>query len=822
MFGGKNMFKEQKIGKNMKVIIFVIILFLPINIGLTDYLYSKSNDKKNKREITIFPDEYSELDDIPIPKTTRDENILKTLERARQRYLQALILIEKGDTTNAAKYFEIAINILNPLVSYPGIDKNDDFTDLAQSIIEDYESFVQSIDNLDENSSMFIIRDKLFEKIESPKSTTTTIQPPIEIKKQTQELIKKDTVELANNFIIPLVDNEYVQRNISFLTQDKVGKKFIKNCLERSTKWFPMFKRIAREENVPEEIIYLAMIESALNPNAVSRAKAVGMWQFIRSTGEMYGLNDNSSVWVDERRDPEKSTRAAMRHLKDLYNDLGDWHLALAAYNCGINGVKRAIAKSKFENPSFWELREFLPKETRNYVPFYIATAKVSMNPSEYGISTKEFNYLDEYKYDSYTLNEPISLKALAKCAGTTLEHLQNLNPELLMTTTPPDVSSYTIKIPQGTRELFAANLATLTLEEKKPWITHKVAKKETITSIAKYYGIPESVLLSANNLSNNRTKLKLGSTLLIPVDSREFEETLIASNQNESEQQISTSSNTIITNNQNVIQGNNNPVKETYIIHNVSNGENLYTIAQKYGVRLSDLRILNNIPYDKDDIEPGTTIKIAKNVTTTEPTKEPTIKKLNSPIVVRHNVRPGETLAQIADDYNVSIESIKKLNNLKDNKIIGSSLKIIVNPSQNQNKKLLASDETSGNNRKTKEPGKKKISYKVKPGDNLSNIAAKFGVTETQLKNWNSKKISGSTVFSGTYLTIYQENLSKGSSAPTSKGVKKVPKYYTVKRGDTISKIANKFGVSVKSLKKNNKNLTDRNLKAGQKIRIQ
>lgn len=817
MFGGKNMFKKEKLGKNMKMIIFVIILFLPINLCLTDYVFSKSTDKKNKREITIFPDEYSDLDDIPTPKTTKDENILKTLERARQRYLQALTLIEKGDTTSAAKYFEIAINILNPLVSYPGIDKNDDFTDLAQSIIEDYESFVQSIDNLDENSSMFIIRDKLFEKIESPKSTTTIIQPPIEIKKQTQELIKRDSIDLANNFTIPLVDNEYVQKNISFLTQDKVGKKFIKNSLERSTKWFPMFKRIAKEENVPEEIIYLAMIESALNPNAVSRAKAVGMWQFIRSTGEMYGLNANSSVWVDERRDPEKSTRAAMRHLKDLYNDLGDWHLALAAYNCGISGVKRAIAKSKFENPSFWELREFLPKETRNYVPFYIATAKVSMNLAEYGINTKEFNYLDEYKYDTYTLNEPISLKALAKCAGTTLEHLQNLNPELLMTTTPPDVSSYTIKIPQGTRELFAANLSTLTPEEKKPWITHKVARKETVASIAKYYGIPESVLLSANNLSNDRTKLKLGTTLLIPVDAREFEETLIASNQNESEQQVSTT-----TNIGNENQGSNTKDKESFITHNVSNGENLYTIAQKYGVRLSDLRMLNNIPYDKDDIEPGTTIIIAKNVTTSEAPKEPIIKKLNSPVIIRHNVRPGETLAQIADDYNVSIESIKKLNNLKENKIIGSSLKIIVNPSQNQNKKLLASDENSNNNRKTNEPGKKKISYKVRSGDNLSNIAAKFGVTESQLKSWNSEKIKGSTVYSGTYLTIYQENVSKGSSAPTSKGVKKVPKYYTVKRGDTISEIANRFGVSTKSIKQKNKNLTDQNLKAGQKIRIQ
>lgn len=807
-------------GKIMKLLILAIILFLPINLGLTEDLYSKSNDKKLKKEITIFPDEYSDLDDIPTLKSTKDENILKTLERARQRYLQALILIEKGDTTGAAKYFEIAINILNPLVSYPGIDKNDDFTDLAQSIIEDYESFVQSIDNLDENSSLFIIRDKLFEKIESPKTTTTTIQPPIEIKKQVQPEVKKDSIDFANSFTIPLIDNEFVQKNISFLTQDKVGKRFIKNNHERSTKWFPMFKRIAKEEDVPEEIIYLAMIESALNPNAVSRAKAVGLWQFIRSTGEMYGLNANSSVWVDERRDPEKSTRAAMRHLRDLYNELGDWHLALAAYNCGINGVKRAIAKSKFENPSFWEIRDFLPKETRNYVPFYIATAKVSMKPEEYGISTKEFNYLDEYKYDTYTLNEPISLKALAKCSGTTLEHLQNLNPELLTTTTPPDLSSYTIKIPQGTKELFIANLATLTPEEKKPWITHKVAKKETIGSIARYYGVPEKVILSANNLTNERTKLKSGTTLLIPIDAREFEETLAVDNQAESEQQIATTKGT--DSHSNSSKEINSP-KEEYIIHNVNHGENLYTIAQKYGIRLADLRIMNNIPYDKEEIEPGTALKIAKNVSTiAETSKSPVIKKLNSPIVIRHNVRNGETLAQIADDYNVSIESIKKLNNLKDNKIIGKTLKIVTNPSQNQNKKLLSDNDQTTSKRKSLESGKRKVSYKVKRGDNLSSIAAKYGVTESQLRNWNSNKINGSKVLSGTTLTIYQENISKGSSAPATKGVKKVPKYYTVKRGDTISEIANRFGVSIKTIKQKNKNLTDKNLKAGQKIRLQ
>ncbi|MCX7736302.1 MAG: LysM peptidoglycan-binding domain-containing protein, partial [Candidatus Kapabacteria bacterium] len=419
------------------------------------------------------------------------------------------------------------------------------------------------------------------------------------------------------------------------------------------------------------------------------------------------------------------------------------------------------------------------------------------------------------YKYDTYTINEPISLKALAKCSGTTLEHLQNLNPELLMTTTPPDATSYTIKIPPGTRELFAANLATLTPEEKKPWIIHKVAKKETIGSIAKYYGIPEKVILSANNINSDRTKIKLPATLLIPVDAREFEETLIAANQSEPDQQIS--------NNKEPETQIISVKSEDYITHNVSNGENLYTIAQRYGVRLADLRILNNIPYDQENVEPGTTLKIAKNVNVTEAPKEPVIKKLNSPVIIRHNVRPGETLAQIADDYNVSIESIKKLNNLKDNKIIGNSLKIIVNPSQNQNKKLLSSDDqTSSDRRKVNETVKKKISYKVKSGDNLSNIAAKFGVTESQLKNWNSKKIDGNTVFKGTYLTIYQENISKGSSAPTSKGVKKVPKYYTVKRGDTISEIANKFGVSTKSIKTKNKNLNDKNLKAGQKIRIQ
>jgi membrane-bound lytic murein transglycosylase D len=320
----------------------------------------------------------------------------------------------------------------------------------------------------------------------------------------------------------------------------------------------PNDKRIANQENVPEEIVYLAMIESGLNPTIVSRAQAVGMWQFMRSTGEMYGLKANRSPWIDERTDPNKATTAAMKHLRDLYYMFGDWYIAFAAYNCGAGCVQRAKNKTKIEKPTFWDLYKNLPRETRNYVPLYIATAKIASSPSTYGIKLSELEFQKEFKYDTFTLNEPVSIEALANSAGITVQEFQQLNTELLKMTTPPDITEYTIRLPQGRLNEFAANFSKLTDEEKKPWITHIVQKRESLKSIANKYGITTNDLAAANGISS-RSKIKTGTKLQIPL-----------------EKQPSAEENSIAKNNNAPLQQNvSNEKKEEYKTYSVQKGEN-------------------------------------------------------------------------------------------------------------------------------------------------------------------------------------------------------------------------------------------------------
>jgi membrane-bound lytic murein transglycosylase D len=758
---------------DMRIIGFIITAFLLSFAVEYSAAQSEKPALKPLSKHKIFPDEYSELDEVPTPSSTRDEALLNHLEKARQKYLQALILIENGDTTAAAGYFEKAINLLNRLVSYPGIELNEDFTDLAQSIIEDYETFVKKPELTEENSSLFVIREKLLDEFEDYSEN-------VEIK--SIDMPAPDSLPVAGMpvpgeyfrpktaFQVPLDDNEHVQTGIRFLTENRIGRKFFEKCLRRSTRWFPMLVRIAHEENAPVELIYLAMIESGLNPHAVSRAKAVGMWQFMRSTGELYGLNDESSIWVDERRDPVKATRAAMRHLVDLYNDLGNWHLAFAAYNCGLHCVRRAMKRSNEENPSFWDIRKYLPKETRKYVPLYIAAAKIAQRPEAYGYDLNEIEFEDEIKYDTYIVTEPVNLNALARCAGISLEELRKLNPELVNSGTPPDLPAYELKIPYGSRQSFIANYATLTPKEKQPWVVHKVRRGETLWRIARKYGVSAHEISDVNNLSGHRARLQIGQILKVPTDPAELQQkSMAAKKSNGSGESVS---------------------------HKVRRGETLYSIARRYGVRVTDLRNWNDIPYNNDNIKPGQRLIVARSAVG----DSDNIDKIEKPKIVKHRVKPGETLSEIAENYGVTMSSIRNMNRINRNKIYSGQIL-----------KIQTSGDYSPSQPKT-------VVHKVRRGETLSTIARRYGVTQEQLRKWNPRDIKGTMVFSGTRLKVHTNNYAKGSSSSHSNA----PKYYRIRPGDTLISIARKFGVSVSSIKRKNRSLDERRLRIGQRIRIQ
>ena len=737
----------------------------------------------------VFPDEFSDLDEGAQPGIAGewDEVVVDKIEIARKRYLSALSAIESKDTLKAAKLFERALDMLNDLASFPRIEENADFAELAQTIIEDYESYIKDIDALDENSSVFILRDKVFEQVDAP--ITTSAVP---------KSIMPQGVHIPSTSI-PLVVNSHVEKNISFMALDK-GRKFFRVWLERGGRWMDMLRRIAREENMPDEIVHLAMMESALNPNAVSRAKAVGMWQFMTPTGREYDLD--VTFWKDERRDPEKATRAAMRFLKDLYNDLGDWHLALAAYNCGAGGVRRAIRKSGIASPTFWEIREHLPRETRNYVPLYIATSIITMNRQAYGFTDDSLRLHSVYDYDTYVVKEPCNLSALAKCADVSIDSIKALNPELIRHCTPPG-ETYALKIPRGTLATFGERYAMLTDDEKLPWLTHTVSRGETLASIASRYGVTAGEVAAINGLGGYNARLRRGTNLRVPVagsaPAERSAETTPTTRDGVSQKEPRIAARTAT-----------RPVESmpsSRTRHAVRPGENLHGIAKRYGVRIADLRALNDIPEGTDNIRVGDTLVVAVTDVAIPPMPQQSVERLPVRRTVKHTIRRGQSLAMIAEQYGTTIDRICELNNIRRTSTLRAGATLTV-----ETKSARRSE--SADDAPTEQS--KAVQHTVKPGETPGSIAKRYGISLAALQASNPTAMRGNRIRAGDVLTI-------NGVAPSVAAAKAVPKQYRVRKGDTLAEIAERFGVSVETLRTNNKALRrSSTLRAGQVIRLQ
>ncbi len=260
-------------------------------------------------------------------------------------------------------------------------------------------------------------------------------------------------------FDVPIQMNKQVRAYLVYFSTER--KEVIKRYLSRSTRYLPMIKEVFEEYGLPEDLAYLAMIESGFNNKATSPAAACGMWQFIKGTGLRYGLTIDS--YVDERRDPEKATRAAAKYLLDLYKQFGSWYLAAASYNCGEGRVQRELDQSKHKN--FWELSAnmCLPTETKNYVPQMIAATIIAKNPDKFGF--KNVPYQGPMKVDKVQVNEPTSLKAVAFAVNMQPEDIQVLNPELLRGVTPPDSANYVLNLPPNNKELFSRNITLARIE---------------------------------------------------------------------------------------------------------------------------------------------------------------------------------------------------------------------------------------------------------------------------------------------------------------------------------------------------------------------
>ncbi|MFP2910378.1 LysM peptidoglycan-binding domain-containing protein [Pyxidicoccus sp. 3LFB2] len=324
-----------------------------------------------------------------------------------------------------------------------------------------------------------------------------------------------DVGQIQDRYDIPVEMQPLVAQYIQFFQGP--GRRWFRKWMSRAARYVPVMQPILEQYGLPKDTVYLAMIESGFSAHAYSWAHAAGPWQFISSTGKQYGLKQD--FWVDERRDPIKATHAAASYLKDLKRELGHWYLAWAGYNTGSGRVRRMVAR--YGTNDFWVLSQErgLAKETQHYVPKLIAAALVAKHPSAFGFSEEEFEPEPVLEFDEVELTDAADLDVVARAAGVPVKAVQDLNPELKRWCTPPasPKNPYALRLPRGAKTQFAENYKRLAPTERLTFRIHKVKRGDTLSQIAEKYGTASEAVLQMNQLKSART-LKLGMELVIPV----------------------------------------------------------------------------------------------------------------------------------------------------------------------------------------------------------------------------------------------------------------------------------------------------------------
>ena len=395
----------------------------------------------------------------------------------------------------------------------------------------------------------------------------------------------------AARYSIPLETNAAVERWIDYF-QNRIPERFT-IYLERLGRYEHMIRPKLYEAGLPDDLIYLAMIESGMNPNAYSRANAVGMWQFIRGTGRLYDLE--ISYWLDERRDPIKATDAAIRFLSDLHDEFGSWYLAAAAYNGGPGRVRRGIRRTG--STDFWDLADarVLRRETRNYVPKLIAAATIARDPEVYGF--KNIQTQPPMEFEVVEVPDATSFDVLAEVAETDEATVKALNPQYVRNVTPPD-RTVALRVPLGSAGSFAERYAMIPASERVTWLVHTVTRGQTLGHIAGRYGTSVEAIRAANNYVNPK-RLQIGQELVIPRSGKSG--VRLAGGSTSSGPDASRSSSTARS-----AQQLDGPLTVT-----VRRGDTLWTIAKKYSVTTSDLMAINNLSSSR--IYPGDRLTVSR-----------------------------------------------------------------------------------------------------------------------------------------------------------------------------------------------------------------
>ncbi|HEU0005041.1 MAG TPA: LysM peptidoglycan-binding domain-containing protein, partial [Terriglobia bacterium] len=347
------------------------------------------------------------------------------------------------------------------------------------------------------------------ERVEkAPLDEIATGEVPLTFDPKSKQMAEQTVQQTSHDLPLPI--NDLVLRYLDYF--QKRGRKGFEIGMQRAGRYRAMISKILAEEGLPQDLIYLCQAESGFKPLAYSRMKCKGLWQFGAGTGALYGLRQN--WWVDERSDPEKSTRAAARHLKDLYNQFGDWLLVMAAYNWGAGGVERAVAYTGYAD--YWELfkRNNLPAETKNYVPIVLAMTIISKDPARYGF---EVTPDPPANIEKVPLTSALDLRLVAESLDLTLAEVRELNPHVKRLTTPNNDPDFNLYVPQGMADKLVQEIAAIPEDMRVNWRKHRVEEGETLSQIAQRYRTTTSAIAQVNSLSED-ARLQFGDKLIIPV----------------------------------------------------------------------------------------------------------------------------------------------------------------------------------------------------------------------------------------------------------------------------------------------------------------
>lgn len=450
-------------------------------------------------------------------------------------------------------------------------------------------------------------------------------------------------------FDFPVVENDKVRYFVDYYTGR--ARNTFRIWLERSARYLPMMQEIFAEAGLPRDLAYLAMVESGFNDKAYSWAHAVGPWQFIESTGKRYGLDND--WWFDERRDPERATRAAAGFLSDLYASFeGDWYLAIASYNAGPGRIRQAIRK--YDSRDFWEIssRPYLRRETRNYVPKLLAVLLISRNPAKYGFADLEWQ--EPLAYDTYPLPSSTDLEVIAGLCETDYATIKKLNPELKRWSTPPGIKDYQVRIPAGSAIAFAEKYAQLPANKRANYLRHKVKSGDTLLALAQRYGVRVVDIERLNSIRNPRA-LQIGDNLILPLNPG---------------------------NDGRVLAELKDDYKRSRRSHyKVRNGDSLWKISRKFDVTEKQLRVWNRLGWS-NVIRPGQRLIVSGKAAAPVRSKAAAKKVAQGPErKVVYLVRSGDTLWGIGRQFSVNTANIRAWNNLDKDHVLqpGQKLTLLV-----------------------------------------------------------------------------------------------------------------------------------------------